>query len=106
MKAGRIIAIAILTLLATAGPALADLARSLKSGEAIARESCNGCHQPGKSVKGGAPSFSAIARMDSATILSIRVYLRTSHINKTMPNLIMSEEEVDAVARYILSLKP
>jgi mono/diheme cytochrome c family protein len=108
MKAFWTSVIALLALLLSVYAAAADNVGDLKQGETIIREHCNSCHQTGnagKSGTGGAPSFAAIAQMESTTILSIRVFLRTAHINKTMPNVMLSEDEVDAVASYILSLR-
>lgn len=89
-------------------PAHADNVGDLKEGEAIAQKQCVSCH----AVKGtssadaaAAPSLEAIANVESATILSIRVWLRTAHRNKTMPNIMLEESEVDSLASYILSLR-
>jgi mono/diheme cytochrome c family protein len=41
--------------------------------------------------------------MPSTTELSIKVFLRSSH--KNMPNFILSPEEIDGVAAYILELR-
>jgi len=41
--------------------------------------------------------------MPSTNELAIKVFLRTSH--PTMPNFILSPEEIDSVAAYILSLR-
>jgi hypothetical protein len=40
--------------------------------------------------------------MPSMSELAIKVFLRTSH--PTMPNFILSPEEIDSVTAYILSL--
>ncbi|MCC2095842.1 MAG: cytochrome c [Hyphomicrobiales bacterium] len=88
--------------------AAADNVGDIKQGETIVREYCNSCHLTGNANArgaGAAPSFAAIAQMESTTILSIRVFLRTAHINKTMPNVMLKEDEIDAVASYILRLR-
>ncbi len=87
----------------------ASLAQSNLSldGRAIAIATCGECHATGAnggvSKNSAAPAFSAIAAMPSATPLSIKVFLRSSH--ETMPNIILSDIEIEAVATYILGLK-
>lgn len=93
----------------TLGGARADNVGDFRLGEAIARKECSVCHQidrlkPAKA--NSAPSFASIAKMESATRLSIRVFLHSTHQKKTMPSLVLSDDEVDAVAEYILSLRP
>jgi mono/diheme cytochrome c family protein len=74
-------------------------------GRHLAETVCSACHQisaappPGKNSD--APSFVDISRLPE---LSIKVFLRTSH--PTMPNFILSPEEIDSVTAYILSLAP
>jgi mono/diheme cytochrome c family protein len=75
-------------------------------GRHLAETVCSTCHQisatspPGKNP--AAPSFVDISRMPSMSELAIKVFLRTSH--PTMPNFILSPEEIDSVTAYILSL--
>jgi mono/diheme cytochrome c family protein len=75
-------------------------------GRHLAETVCSTCHQisatspPGKNP--AAPSFVDISRMPSTSELAIKVFLRTSH--PTMPNFILSPEEIDSVTPYILSL--
>jgi cytochrome c len=45
----------------------------------------------------------AIANRHGTTVLSLKVFLRTSHQN--MPDLIITPDQADALANYILSLK-
>ena len=72
-------------------------------GRHLAETVCSECHQisptspPSKNPK--APIFGDISRLPE---LSIKVFLRTSH--PTMPNFILSSEEIDSVTAYILSL--
>lgn len=78
------------------------------SGRNLALRICSGCHavaadQP-RPTTDGAPPFTAIARDPATTAPSLRMFLRSSHTN--MPNLILSQGEVDDLVRYILSLKP
>jgi len=76
-------------------------------GRHLAETVCSACHQisatsPNPGPSSGAPSFVDISRMPSMSELAIKVFLRTSH--PTMPNLILSPEEIDSVTAYILSL--
>jgi mono/diheme cytochrome c family protein len=75
-------------------------------GRNVAENICDACHQVHAAYppnpKFPAPSFLDISRMPSTTELSIKVFLRTSH--PVMPNIILSDEEVDSVAAYIVSL--
>ncbi len=74
-------------------------------GRRLAETTCSACHQIDASAtprdpNSGAPSFVAVSRI--ANELAIKVFLRTSH--PTMPNLILSPEEIDSVAAYIVGL--
>lgn len=76
-------------------------------GRHLAETVCSTCHQisatasnPGP--KSGAPSFVDISKMPAMSELAIKVFLRTPH--PTMPNFILSPEEIDSVTAYILSL--
>jgi mono/diheme cytochrome c family protein len=77
-------------------------------GARLAEAECAACHAVGadpraKSADAKAPRFLDVAKMPSTTELSIKVFLRSSHRN--MPNFILSPEESDAIASYILGLK-
>jgi mono/diheme cytochrome c family protein len=78
----------------------------LSVGRRLAETTCSACHQidaaSPQSPNPDAPSFVEISRMTSMTALAIKVFLRTSH--PTMPNFILSPEEIDSVAAYIVSL--
>lgn len=74
-------------------------------GRKIAQQQCGKCHDVGvgPAVSGReGPSFADIAKMPSTTELSLKVFLRSSHRN--MPNLILTADEVDALAAWILEL--
>ncbi|WGJ15219.1 c-type cytochrome [Methylocapsa sp. D3K7] len=76
-------------------------------GRQLAERVCSACHQisaasPNPGQSSGAPSFVDISQMPSASELSIKVFLRTPH--PSMPNFILSPEEIDSVTAYILSL--
>ncbi|WP_442755578.1 c-type cytochrome [Methylocystis sp. JAN1] len=77
-------------------------------GRRLAEETCASCHAVGaepdaKSPDSKAPRFLDVAKMPSTTELSLKVFLRSSHRN--MPNFLLSPEETDGVAAYILGLK-
>lgn len=76
-------------------------------GRHIAETLCSRCHQidaasPNPEPTSGAPSFVAISRMPSMSELAIKVFLRTSH--PTMPNIVLTSDEIDSVTAYIKSL--
>lgn len=77
-----------------------------EEGRRIAREACADCHLvegAGKSPVAEAPAFRAVAGMPSTTSVAIKVFLKTPHAN--MPDIILRETEIDALAAYILSLR-
>ena len=76
-------------------------------GRHLAETVCSACHQtdpsstaPGPNPK--APSFLDVSRTPSMSDLAIKVFLRSSH--PTMPNIILSPEEIDSLTAYIRSL--
>ena len=76
-------------------------------GRHLAETTCAECHQIGsatspQNAKPIAPSFQDISRMPSTNERAIKVFLRTSH--PTMPNIILSREEIHSVAAYIVGL--
>ncbi len=76
-------------------------------GRGIAMSACAACHRveaspDGPSPNPDAPRFADVARMNSTTELSIRVFLRSSHA--AMPNFMLGAEEIDSIAAYILGL--
>lgn len=100
------LAVAALMVAGALGPArAAEQAGLVDEGRRIARSVCAECHQvegAGKPVT-EAPSFAAVAAMPSTTSVAIKVFLKTTHGN--MPDIILSEAEIDALAAYILSLR-
>jgi mono/diheme cytochrome c family protein len=75
-------------------------------GHQLAQAWCATCHaiEPGMAGSGNqAPNFQAIANRHGTTALSLKVFLKTSHQN--MPNLVITPEQADTLASYILSLK-
>lgn len=99
--------LAILGLSAVATPAIAQ-ETDPSLGRHLAETICSECHQidansPDPGPRSGAPSFVAISAMPSMTELAIKVFLRSSH--PTMPNIVLSPEEIDSLAAYIQGLK-
>jgi mono/diheme cytochrome c family protein len=75
-------------------------------GLVFASQACSSCHAVrAKEVSPvhDAPSFKSIADTDGMSESAIGVFLRTSH--PTMPNLILTQDEIRDVAAYIVSLK-
>jgi mono/diheme cytochrome c family protein len=67
---------------------------------------CSACHAGDPSMDEplmGARTFAEVANQQSTTSYRIRTFLRTSHA--TMPNYILSPDEIDDIAAYIMSLK-
>jgi len=98
--------IPLLIVLACAPAAMAQQ-RDPAPGRRIAERDCATCHavKPGdvgpSPVEAAAP-FQLVARMPSSTELALRVFLRTSHAG--MPNLQFTEQEIDELVAYIISL--
>jgi mono/diheme cytochrome c family protein len=101
------LSIALLGLYCVATPAIAQ-STDPSLGRHLSETICSECHQidaasPDPGPGSGAPSFVAISAMPSMTELAIKVFLRSSH--PTMPNIILSPEEIDSLAAYIQGLK-
>ncbi len=80
----------------------------LNTGRSFALQTCTPCHvvsprQLAPPRFAVAPSFQSIADLPSTTSLSLQTFLVTPH--PTMPNLVLSADEVGNVVAYILSLK-
>jgi mono/diheme cytochrome c family protein len=77
------------------------------AGKAIAEIWCSACHVVSPTQQGGsssgAPPFTAIAKMKSATPMGLRVFLQTPH--GRMSDLHLTREEIANLSAYILSLK-
>ena len=83
----------------------AEQAGLVENGRRIAREACADCHlvEGAGKPRSDAPAFAAVAAMPSTTSTAIKVFLKSPHAN--MPNFILPEAEIDALAAYILSLR-
>lgn len=84
-----------------------DMLGDPAAGARLAERVCAACHVVGgewpANPRSAAPAFGSIALEPSATPLSLRVFLNSPHRN--MPNLILSETEVDDVIAYIMALR-
>ena len=102
------ILVVLATVLAVGLPSLARAVEigDVNSGKSFAATNCAECHAiEGKnaiSPNPDAPSFYAVSAMPSTTRMSLEVWMKSTH--PTMPNLILSAEEIDNVVAYILSL--
>jgi cytochrome c len=79
---------------------------SAASGHKLAEAWCKACHAIEPRTAGtlaGAPDFATVANQPSTTELALKVFLRSSH--PSMPNLVLTPEQTDAIVSYILSLK-
>jgi mono/diheme cytochrome c family protein len=80
---------------------------SVEQGHLLARQMCAECHllgeEAGSSNNETAPTFKEIADTPGMTGVALRAAWHTSHNN--MPNLIITGEDADSLAAYILSLK-
>jgi len=76
-------------------------------GLALARQICAECHavdmSRGGSPNPASPRFEAIANVAGMTALALNVALQTSH--RSMPNLVLDQDQRRNVIAYILSLR-
>jgi cytochrome c len=78
----------------------------ISAGHRLADAWCKDCHAIDAAtvgVRGRPPDFVAIANRPSTTALSLKVFFNTSH--QRMPNLIITPDQADDLANYILSLR-
>lgn len=80
---------------------------SAAQGLRIARDQCAECHligrEKGHSTNAKAPAFVRLANIPGMTATALRVALNTSH--RSMPNLIIKEDDAGSIIAYILSLR-
>jgi len=79
---------------------------SASAGHRLAEAWCKDCHAieaATAGTKSGPPDFAAVANRPSTTALSLKVFFQTSH--RKMPNLIVTPDQADDLANYILSLR-
>ena len=76
-------------------------------GQTLAQQWCAECHdiRPGasRSPNRRAPSFARLASEPSIAEYTLRATLRTEHA--TMPQIMFTPAQLDAIVAYILSLK-
>ncbi|MGA7005200.1 MAG: cytochrome c [Pseudolabrys sp.] len=97
----------ITAIMASAATGRAAQIGSVEQGAAIARERCAECHltveENGRSTNEKAPTFARIANTPGMTAAALRAALNTSH--RTMPNLVIKDDDADSIIAYILSLR-
>jgi mono/diheme cytochrome c family protein len=80
---------------------------SVSQGLELAEERCAGCHGIERgaeySPQFGAPTFEQIMLTPDMTATALSATLKTPH--RTMPNLILSSDELANITAYIMSLK-
>jgi mono/diheme cytochrome c family protein len=85
----------------------AQSAGDAAKGRAFAQHICSECHNIEKgqrpSPNGLAPNFETIAKTPGLTAIALTAALRTSH--RTMPNIIIPDDDLRNVAAYVLSLQ-
>jgi mono/diheme cytochrome c family protein len=76
-------------------------------GRAFVQQICSECHNIDKgqrpSPNGLAPNFETVARTPGLTAIALTAALRTSH--RTMPNIIIPDDDLRNVVAYVLSLQ-
>jgi mono/diheme cytochrome c family protein len=103
----RIVALPAFVITVTAGLVQAqDVSERLK-GASFAQQICAECHaveagQP-RSPNGQAPTFETVAKTPGMTAIALTAILRTSH--RTMPNIILADDDLRSVIAYIITLK-
>ncbi len=100
---GLAVAVMLLLMVAVGAATMGDA----KRGEAHARAVCAECHATAPDDRkvgyADATAFQVLADRKATTELSLRAFLRSPHEN--MPELILTEGEIDDIAAYILSLR-
>jgi mono/diheme cytochrome c family protein len=80
----------------------------VRQGRELALDVCASCHAVGagqtQSPLATAPSFEEIAHMPGMTAAALAFWL-TAQSHPTMPNLILSPQQVRNVSAYLLSLR-
>ncbi len=105
VAAARVAAAAFVVAGATSGKAqgVGDAAK----GRAFAQQICSECHNIEKgqrpSPNGLAPNFETVAKTPGLTAIALTAALRTSH--RTMPNIIILDDDLRNVVAYVLSLQ-
>ncbi|HJS30994.1 MAG TPA: cytochrome c [Alphaproteobacteria bacterium] len=105
MRCSTQLATAVLALAASGAVAMPP--GDVVAGRRIAEANCISCHAvsdwPGKRGADVAPPFASIANDPARTEMWLRVFLQTPH--RRMPDLVMTNREIDDVISYIGSLR-
>jgi mono/diheme cytochrome c family protein len=92
---------------AAAATAQAQQPGDPEQGLRFARQVCAECHlvvkEAGRSTNPNAPTFAVISNTPGMTSAALSLALQTSH--RTMPNIVISGDDLSNVIAYILSLK-
>lgn len=103
----RLIALSLAISAAASNDARAQQIGDADKGHQLAEEVCASCHAIGvdqsASPEPFAPTFETIANVRGMSPTALSVFLRTPHA--TMPNLVLTDDELGDVIAYILSLK-
>jgi mono/diheme cytochrome c family protein len=97
----------LLTILLTSQTAHAQGSLEVRQGRAFAQRICATCHGivlGAPSPVAGAPNFYTLASTPGMSELALRVALQTPH--HSMPNLMLTADEMRDVTAYIMSLRP
>lgn len=104
---GHGLSVLVLCLFGVSGPAMSQDIGDPESGRELAEKVCAACHGINKGYEPSpepfAPTFQAIANTPGMSPIAISVFLQTPHA--TMPNLVLTREEIADLAAYITSLK-
>jgi mono/diheme cytochrome c family protein len=90
-----------------AAPTSAQVPGDPAKGRQFAQQICSECHNIEKgqrpSPNGQAPNFETIAKTPGMTAIALTAALRTPH--RTMPNVIVTDDDLRNVVAYVLSLQ-
>ena len=96
-----------LTILLATQSASGEESLQVRQGRAFAQRICATCHGVvlgALSPAAGAPNFYTLASTPGMSELALRVALQTPH--HSMPNLMLTADEMRDVTAYIISLRP
>ncbi|MEO1104758.1 MAG: cytochrome c [Pseudomonadota bacterium] len=86
----------------------AELVGSPEAGRAFAQMNCGTCHAvgpgEGPSPNETAPTFQAVADTPGMTSRALTVWLTTFHPARTMPPIVLTDDERQNIIAYILSI--
>jgi mono/diheme cytochrome c family protein len=85
-----------------------DRAPAASPGLALAQASCGSCHaveRHGRSPYSSAPPFPVIVNQEGLTEQTLSYWLKGAHNYPSEMDFILKEREVDALVRYMLTLR-